>query len=168
MGSKGYILRLTDALNKLDTSLLSLAAGTLRRADTVYVLGNGGSQANAAHLVLHLRDNGIKAFDVLADNAWASAMANDLSYEWVPNTLPKLGDKDVAFEISGSGESQNVINLLDIMGNKRTIGLLGMGGGRAKGMCGLPIIVDSDEYGVIEDVHLTCIHIINELLKEGA
>jgi D-sedoheptulose 7-phosphate isomerase len=168
VASKGYVEQLRYVLSSVNETHLTLFTQQLRLADTVYVLGNGGSQANAAHLVLHLRDNGIRAFDVLADNAWASATSNDYSYDEVPRHLPKIRVRDMAFVISGSGDSKNVLALLDAFKGRTRLGLLGNNGGAARRHCTVYYCIPSTEYGVIEDVHSACIHIINELLKEGA
>lgn len=167
MASEGYAERLKGALDSTNIGHLVVFARAMRRADMVYVLGNGGSQANAAHLVLHLRDNNIRAFDMLADSAWVSATSNDYNYDDLPKHMPICRPNDILFVISGSGDSPNVLTLLDTP-NVIKIGLLGMKGGAAALKCTSFVIVGSDEYGIIEDIHLTCIHILNELLKEGA
>ena len=41
-------------------------------------------------------------------------------------------------------------------------GLLGFGGGQAAQMVDLPVVVDSSDYGIVEDVHLIINHILVE------
>ena len=127
----------------------------------VWVLGNGGSQANAQHLVLHLRQAGIAAIDLLADNAFISAEANDLGWHGIPvrgfSHYPKPG---AIIVISGSGNSLNVVDLLRNFADVPTIGLLGMGGGRALAMCDVAIVVDSAEYGPVEDAQAAVVHML--------
>ena len=82
----------------------------IKRAKRVYVIGNGGSYANAAHICNDLLDIGIKAFTI--DPATLSAFANDYGWEnalerWV-RIVGEPGDLLVA--MSGSGTSKNILN----------------------------------------------------------
>lgn len=134
----------------------------------IYVLGNGGSQATAQHLVLHLRENGILADDLLADNAYLTMMANDYNYNVAPTrmVLKMAGSlQGSVFVISGSGNSENVVRLLAASSYRPTYALLGMGGGRAKELAKNRIVVPSDDYGIIEDIHLSLVHIMAEVMR---
>ena len=144
---------------------------------TVFVSGNGGSQALAQHLVLHLRNNGIRAYDVTADNAWLTATSNDYEYDQVAERFPYirlLGCNQQAskpgyavFVISGSGDSTNVVTALSVAKNfgLRRLALLGFGGGRAKDYAEAAVVLDSTECGPVEDAHLVIVHALNEMLK---
>jgi D-sedoheptulose 7-phosphate isomerase len=132
----------------------------------VYVVGNGGSQATAAHLVLHLRNTGVRAFDLLGDNAWLTAISNDCSYReapaWLAGTLRRAGD--ALFVISGSGKSENVLCALEGFDGVR-LGLLGFGGGEARMLCNASVVLPEEEYGPVEDAHLAVVHMLAEGLK---
>ena len=152
------------------TELAATLANVRQAGGKVYVCGNGGSASNAGHLVLHLREVGIKAFDLLADVPWGSATANDHGYSQVFNTsLQVLGASrdDLLIVISGSGKSQNVMRALEyaVANSIPRWGLLGMGGGWAKVNCEGVVLVDSDSYGVIEDVHAIAIHALTQALR---
>jgi D-sedoheptulose 7-phosphate isomerase len=87
-------------------------AQAIRLANRVYVIGNGGSMANATHIVNDLLSCGIRAFDV--NQAFFSATANDCGYEhsyrrWI-EIVAEPGDLLIA--LSGSGESPNVLEAL--------------------------------------------------------
>jgi D-sedoheptulose 7-phosphate isomerase len=131
----------------------------------VWVIGNGGSQSNAAHLVLHLRQTGIPAIDLLADNAWLTAESNDLGYHGAPHRGFKgYPMPDVIFVISGSGNSANCVDLARYWRERRgpvIVGLLGMDGGALKRLCDVAVVVNSMEYGPIENAHQTIIHMIS-------
>ena len=131
----------------------------------IFVLGNGGSQATAAHLVLHIRDVKIPAIDALADNAHLSRMANDFTYETQPAmTRDLVWPKASVFVISGSGNSKNVLNL--IKGSRpRAFGLLGNKGGKALTKVDDAIVLSTDDYSIIEDIHLSLVHMISEGLR---
>lgn len=79
----------------------------------VYVIGNGGSLANAAHMVNDLLASGIKAYTI--DLATMTAFANDLGYE---NAFAKwieiVGEpEDTLIALSGSGKSPNILNAVE-------------------------------------------------------
>ena len=87
------------------TALLEL----VRRARRVYIIGNGGSYANAAHIANDLLARGVKAYTL--DPASLTAAANDYGYEqcfsrWL-EVVAEPGDLLIA--LSGSGKSPNVL-----------------------------------------------------------
>ena len=107
----------------------------------VFVMGNGGSASTASHFVADLLKTSItnenKRFKAisLSDNipvllAWS----NDESYDTVfSNQLENFVEKDdVVIGISGSGNSKNVLNAIQLANEKHatTIGLNGKGGGK--------------------------------------
>jgi D-sedoheptulose 7-phosphate isomerase len=138
----------------------------------VYVFGNGGSASLASHFACDLGKgtaycNGGKRFRVLAltDNLPSlTASANDSSYEDVFSEQLKnfIQPRDVVFAISGSGNSKNVLNALQLAREvgATTVGLSGFQGGAMKALCQICIIVPSDNMQIIEDVHLAMAHSI--------
>lgn len=81
----------------------------IRAAKRVYLIGNGGSYANAVHVCNDLLACGVRAF--VLDPATLTATANDYGYEdvfkrWV-GTVGESGDLLLAF--SGSGRSPNIL-----------------------------------------------------------
>lgn len=155
----------------LPADLMNVVHGiekTNKKGNTLYVAGNGGSCANAAHLVLHLRESNIRAVDLTADNACITAIANDHSYTEVfrQQLESQAIDGDGLLVISGSGKSLNIIAALEWarLHSLMRLGLLGFGGGDAARLCDMAIILDSSEYGPVEVAHDACIHLIKELL----
>lgn len=132
---------------------------------TVYVLGNGGSQSNASHLVLHLRQAGIPAHDLLSDVAWLSAESNDRGYHGAPLRGFSAGypPPGLVILISGSGNSQNCVALAKHFKNYAGIpvfGILGMDGGQLMSLCDAVIHIPSLEYSAVEDAASTVLHMI--------
>lgn len=158
-----------DEVHSVDLDELVEGLGVTKAAGgTVYVLGNGGSQANAAHLVLHLRDKGYRAIDMLGDLPYLTASANDYGYEGVASRMLRqhcAGPPDTLFVISGSGNSPNVLRALDTAGahGVRRLGLLGFGGGEAAKFIG-GVVLPSTNYGAVEDVHSAIIHYLATVL----
>lgn len=85
-------------------------AEAIRRANTVYLAGNGGSYANAVHIANDLKECGIRAYAL--DGPTLTAWANDYGYEYVfARWMRKVGRKgDLLIVLSGSGRSPNILN----------------------------------------------------------
>ena len=87
-------------------------ADAIRKARRVYLIGNGGSYANAVHICNDLLAAGVKAYTL--DPATLTASANDYGYEnvfsrWIA-TVGEPGDLLIA--LSGSGKSANILNAI--------------------------------------------------------
>ena len=69
---------------------------------------------------------------------------------------------DVAFGISGSGNSASVLRALELAREKgaTTVGLVGSGGGKMNALLDCAIVVPSDHMQKIEDAHLILAHLI--------
>lgn len=81
----------------------------IRKAKRIYIIGNGGSAANAMHLINDLLSCGIRAYTM--DMATFSAFANDHGYykafeRWI-GIVGEAGDLLIA--LSGSGKSPNIL-----------------------------------------------------------
>jgi len=74
---------------------------------------------------------------------------------------------DVVFAISGSGNSKNILNALQVARELRatTVGISGFHGGAMKSMCDHCIVVPSDDMQIIEDLHLAIAHSIFRFLQ---
>lgn len=85
----------------------------VRDAKRVYIVGNGGSYANAVHIVNDLLSCGIKAHAL--DPATLTAFANDHGYETVfERWLLVVGEPgDLLIALSGSGRSPNIVRALE-------------------------------------------------------
>lgn len=86
----------------------------IRAAKRVYLCGNGGSAANAIHIANDLVSCGVKAHSLTADVSTLTAIANDYGYEYVfSRQLFVFGEPgDLLIALSGSGNSQNIVNAL--------------------------------------------------------
>jgi D-sedoheptulose 7-phosphate isomerase len=144
----------------------------------VFLFGNGGSAALASHFACDLGKgtadcvNG-RRFRVLAltDNIPVmTAWANDSSYEHVfAEQLSNLVRKhDVALGISGSGNSQNVLNALEVASaaGAVTLGITGFLGGKMRSLCKVCVVIPSDNMQIIEDLHLVVAHSVFTMLRQ--
>ena len=151
-----------------------------RAADrTIYFFGNGGSASTASHFVVDIGKATIRGDHrrfkcvALVDNVETlTAWANDAEYSRVFSeplaTLAVAGD--VAFGISGSGNSPNVLEAMHTAKRLglRTIGLTGIGGGKLKGAVEVPVVVPSNSMQHVEDVHLLICHLLTAYLRDEA
>ena len=146
---------------------------------TIYFFGNGGSASTASHFVCDIgkltNRPGHRRYKCIALNDSIpnlTAWANDFDYASVfSEQLATLGTAgDVAFGISGSGNSPNVLNAIEVATAKglRTIGLTGIGGGKLKGMVEVPVVVPSNSMQHTEDVHLMICHVLASYLRDEA
>jgi len=157
-----------DLINRIADALLN----GYESSRTVYLFGNGGSASLASHFACDLGKgtahcNGSKRFRVLAltDNIpTITAWANDSSYEDIFAEQLKnfIQPHDIAFAISGSGNSKNVLNALGLSrkAGAVNIGITGFDGGELKFLCDLCAIVPSHNMQIIEDLHLSMAHSI--------
>ena len=143
----------------------------------VFTLGNGGSAATASHFACDLTKGtitpGRPRFRVMAltDNTpLITAWSNDIAYEdvFARQLSGLMGRGDVVVAFSGSGNSPNVLQAVELahrMGGI-TIGFSGFAGGRLSSLVDVPVVVPCDCMEQIEDVHLTLCHLICTVLQE--
>jgi phosphoheptose isomerase len=166
------LLSSVDKINQIIESLCNIIASGGR----IYTCGNGGSSCDAMHFVEELvarfekERPGIAAHH-LCDSGILTCWANDYNFQDVfrrqVDTL--VTDKDVLFALSTSGNSQNVINALEAA-NKigaTTVALLGKKGGKAKELAKISLVVPSDNTALIQEGHITIIHIICKGIEQN-
>ncbi len=138
---------------------------------TVFVLGNGGSGAVAAHWVTDLGINtivdgrlGYRVVSLGDTPSSLTAIGNDIEFREVFATQLRaaLRPSDVVIALSVSGNSPNVVRAIEYANEvgATTVGLTGMDGGKVKGLVDLSIHTASatDEYGPIEDIFSVVMH----------
>jgi D-sedoheptulose 7-phosphate isomerase len=161
-----------DSINQIAETLLK----AYESEQSLYLFGNGGSASLASHFACDLGKgtaycNGGKRFRVLAltDNLpTLTAWANDSGYEEIFSEQLKnfVQPCDVAFAISASGNSKNVLNALQVgrEAGARTVGISGFDGGKMKSMCDICVVVPSNNVQIIEDLHLAMAHSIYRIV----
>jgi D-sedoheptulose 7-phosphate isomerase len=172
---RSYFDDVVRAVEKMPLATIDQIVGVLMDAYNssrmVYLFGNGGSAALASHFACDLGKgaaNGSgKRFQVLAftDNVpLMTAWANDSRYEdiFAEQLTNFVRPEDVAFAISGSGKSPNVLKALRVAreAGAVTVGLTGFEGGHMKDLCDLCLIIPSNNMQIIEDLHLSVAHAI--------
>jgi D-sedoheptulose 7-phosphate isomerase len=142
----------------------------------VFVCGNGGSWATAAHMVCDFGKNtrmpDQKRMLVLGlgDNIpTLTAYANDEGYEriFAEPAISLMNKNDVLVAISGSGNSANVLQAVEAANAKGavTLGLTGFNGGKLKPMVDHCLVIPSDSMEMIEDFHMIVDHLLTICLR---
>jgi D-sedoheptulose 7-phosphate isomerase len=172
---ESYFALLSCTIQKMQLHSIDAVTEVLLRTfeneKTIYVFGNGGSASLASHFACDLGKGTVngsgKRFRIMAltDNLpLITAWANDSSYDHIfaEQLTNFVSSEDVAFAISGSGNSRNVINALRVArkAGATTLGITGFKGGAMKDLCDECIIVPSDNMQIIEDMHLSIAHSI--------
>lgn len=179
MDIRQYFSSVQDLLNHVPFETVEQAADALmaanRAGQTVFIFGNGGSAATATHFGCDLAKRPIVAgqprFRVISltdNNALMTALSNDISYDAVfaEQLIPLVRKGDVAIGISGSGNSRNVLNAIEVakQAGATTIGFSGYDGGKLKPMVDISVHIPSFNMAMVEDVHLMLEHAICEKL----
>jgi len=170
----------STALDSVDMQVLTDAFNVIveciKKNNTVFVCGNGGSAAIAEHFTCD-HSKGVQSntslcpkFISLNSNvSLLTAYANDYGYEHVfSSQLKHLGKQgDCLICISSSGNSPNIINALDA-GNAlglNTISFTGFYGGKARSISKLNVHVNSLNYGIVEDCHQILMHNLAQYIR---
>ena len=162
-----------DAIEKIARAI-ELAE---KNGKQVFVMGNGGSAATASHIATDWSKTAerkgkqlIRCMSLNDNLPFMTAIANDLGYDEVfVRQLENLLDRDdVVVIISGSGNSPNVIKAAKFAKKKGavTIGMTGFTGGKLRKLVDVCLHVNSDQYGVIEDLHMAAGSILAFYLKQ--
>ncbi len=145
----------------------------------IFVIGNGGSAANASHLAQDLAKGTrnspeqvkrLKALSLTDNLPFVTAQGNDEGYDSIfeqqLRTFASQGDLLVS--ISGSGNSPNIIKAVE-WANKNglvTIGITGFDGGKLKKLSHHSVNVALDDMCTSESIHSIIFHYIILELRE--
>lgn len=136
----------------------------------VYWVGNGGSAAMCSHLSQDLMNKFEVRSQTFADASLMTCMANDFGYDQVySRVLEKMAvSGDVLIAISSSGNSENILNSVQVAQNKgmKIITLSGMKSDNRLWNIDSDVsfLVLSDLYGIVEVAHEAIVHGIIETM----
>lgn len=166
---------LENNVNTIKT-IANIVVGSLKEDGRIYLMGNGGSAADAQHIAGEMigrykKDR--KPIPVMAfttDTSVITAIANDLGYDYCfvrqADAFVKKGD--VLIGISTSGNSQNIINAMKLAREKgaSTIALTGKSGGLIKDCVDICLQVPSTDTPRIQESHITVAHILCSIIED--
>lgn len=173
---RGVIVRIEDEMSQQIAEVLNLLVETFRSGGKLLVMGNGGSAADAQHFVAEIVGRfkmerpALPAIALSTDTSILTAIGNDYGFDMVFSrqieALATAGD--LVIGISTSGNSPNVMKALELARARgcSTVGLLGKDGGRIKDLCGIALIVPTEDTPRVQEGHITIIHILCDLMEK--
>jgi len=151
------------------STVAELTANAMLAGRKLMVAGNGGSAADAQHLVaefvvrLSANRPAMRALALTTDTSILTAAGNDFGYDCVfGRQIEALGQPgDIFLGISTSGNSKNILQAFQQAKamNIVTVGFSGNGGGQMKTLCDHNVIIPSDVTANIQECHLALEHI---------
>ncbi len=162
-------------LQKIDDAAEAMVAA-INNGHKIISCGNGGSMCDAMHFAEELtgryRGNrpSIPAIAV-SDPGYLTCTGNDFGFDHIFSRFVEgVGQAgDVLLGISTSGNSQNVINAVEVAGRKKmqVILLTGKDGGKLAGRGDFEIRVPHFSYADrIQEIHIKIIHIFIFLIEK--
>jgi D-sedoheptulose 7-phosphate isomerase len=164
-----------ETISETLVTISELTANAMRTGHKLLVAGNGGSAADAQHLVaefvVRLTDTrpALRAIALTTDSSILTACANDFGFDQIfARQIEALGQPgDIFLGISTSGNSPNILQALEQARKSglTTIGFTGNGGGKMSDLCDHNIIIPSAVTMNIQESHLALEHIFCMLVE---
>ena len=141
----------------------------------VFFCGNGGSAGNAIHLandflygIAKRKGGGLRVLSLSDNPAVISCLANDLGYEYIfsEQLAVQANQGDLLIALSGSGNSSNIIRVLEqarIM-NVKSYAILGFTGGKSKDIADVAIHFPINDMQIAEDMQVIVGHMLMQWL----
>src|SRR5262245_14817964 len=154
--------------------LADLVARALTGPGKVLFFGNGGSAALAQHAAAELvgrfekERKPLPALALSTDLSLLTAVSNDYGYDRVFERQIEglVQTTDVAIALSTSGRSPNVLRGLRAAARRgaTTAALLGQGGGPARRLADLALVVPASRVSLIQEAHELIVHVLCEAI----
>ncbi len=170
-----YLDGLRDLFDRFDSEtfhkMVESILDAYHQGHYIFTMGNGGSGSSASHFASDINKGCCldleKKFKMICLNdnmPTLLALANDISYDsiFIEPLKNFFNPGDLVIGISGSGNSQNVLNALSYAkaNDGMTIGLTGFSGGRLASLADIAYVAAIDDMQKIEDLHMILIHMI--------
>jgi D-sedoheptulose 7-phosphate isomerase len=186
LNSKDYLDRVCREIQALDLGQLEnvcqIVEDAYHAGRFVFIIGNGGSGANASHICEDLAKATLRDFESqkrlkvlsLTDNtAGIMAWGNDEGYDriFIEQLKNLASPGDVLLAISGSGNSPNILRAVEWANANEmtTVGITGFGGGKLKSLAHHNMHAGVDDMGMVESLHMVAFHwIIDDLNRRFA
>ena len=182
--TRDYLSRLTSCFNnecigKIDNLAADLLSCWVEKRQ-VFICGNGGSAANALHMAndfhygigacgIGQKIPGLRVEALSGNVAIMSCLANDTGYENIYSNQieAKANRNDLLIVLSGSGNSENVVNAL-LSAQKlgvKSYAIIAFSGGRCKDIANEAIHFQVNDMQIAEDTQLIVGHICMQVLS---
>ena len=183
MNARDYLARVCEEIHRLDVAQIEKVSDLIEQAYDagrfVFIIGNGGSGANASHLCEDLakctlsdfeRQKRLKVLSLTDNTPGIMAWANDEGYDRVfLEQLKNLASPgDLLLAISGSGNSPNILKAVEWANahGLTTVGITGFSGGKLRNLAHHSLHAAIDDMGIAESLHQVIFHwIIDDLYR---
>jgi D-sedoheptulose 7-phosphate isomerase len=144
---------------------------------TVFLCGNGGNAANAAHIATDLvkltapaHGPRLRAVALGESLSGLTAVGNDIAFDQIFSEQLRafLSPHDIVIGLSTSGSSPNVLRAVEYANESGavTMGITGLGGQKLQSCARLPIVVASSSVQQIEDATMLVGHLVCLLVRD--
>jgi len=179
INSKKYLKKINSSFTReVDKNIQKLATSlgeAWKKNKNVFICGNGGSAANAMHIANDFiygagvkKNKGLKVEALTSNSSVLTCLANDTGYEniFLEQLKVKSEKGDILIALSGSGNSQNVINAINFAKKKgvKTFSILGYDGGECKKISENNIHFQINDMQISEDLQLITGHLCMQWL----
>ena len=177
---KEYFVKNLNLINIDEVErLIDLIYDAYQNDKMIFVIGNGGSAANASHFAQDLAkgtranvdtQKRIKALSLTDNIPFITALGNDDGYDTIfeqqLRTFAKRGD--ILIAISGSGNSPNIIRAVEWANINEliTVGLTGYNGGKLKKLNKYSVHVNLIDMATVESIHSFILHYVIIKVRE--
>ena len=156
-------------------SIISLIEKAIKLKKNIFVCGNGGSASTANHLVCDVfkrvsQNTRLKpkVISLVNNMELITAISNDIKYDKIFSfqyeSLRNTGDLIIIFSVSGN--SKNLVELArNASKRNKIISFTGKNGGKVKKLSTINININSTNYGIVEDIHLSLMHSISQTIR---
>lgn len=177
-----YVEKQKQTLDSIPLEKVSAIIDVFREAlqndRQIFVCGNGGSAANASHFITDLGKGSsdktwrrFRCFSINDNTPWITALGNDYSYDdiFVRQLANYARKGDILLMMSVSGNSPNLVKAAS-WGREnglKVIALLGAKRGKLESVADLPVVINDEHYGRVEDAHMGICHMIAYAFMEN-
>ena len=169
-------LKNNDFCEKIE-EISQIIINALKNNKKIMIAGNGGSASDAQHFAgeivgrFLLERKGMAAIALNTDTSVITCIANDYSYDYIfSRQIEGIGHEgDIFIGISTSGNSQNIINGIEMCKNNniKTITFLGKDGGKLKNISDTYLLLPYKSTARVQEHHIMAIHLICEIVEKA-
>lgn len=147
-----------------------ITTDAFKKNHRLYLIGNGGSAADAQHIAgeligrFKINRRPLPAIALSTDTSVITALANDFGYDtcFARQIEALVTTGDVVFALSTSGNSKGILNAVLAARDRGaiTVGFTGKDGGLLKDVVDICLRAPSDNTPRIQECHITVGHIV--------
>jgi len=177
---KNYVSIKNKLLNKINKNelknIIKEILTAVKSQKNIFSCGNGGSASTAEHLSCDFSKGSctdtnlnIKVFSLNSNVSLMTAIANDISYDDIFSyQLARFGKpNDILLLFSVSGSSKNILKCAKEAKRKKIkiISFTGFNGGKIKKLSKYNANFATNNFGIVEDCHLSIMHFISQYIR---